>query len=117
MNRLLALQLGFACCAIVLLAMTIPGFWLHHRFLRGLRTRHPQLWQRFGRPTVVCPRSRRARRELIRWVESGGFQDLADPAFAADCRRYRAYGRAYGVAFAGLWLLFALIVVLRLTTA
>ena len=117
MTVLLASQLAFAGCAIALLAMTIPGFWLYQRFLAGLRTRHPDVWRRFGRPTVVFPRSRKARRELGRWVEVGGFEELADPAFAADCRRYRAYGRVYGVVFVSLWLLFALIALLRRTMA
>jgi len=40
-SPLLAPQIAFALCAVVLLAMTAPGFWLYARFLRALRRRHP----------------------------------------------------------------------------
>jgi len=113
MNVLLLPQLAFALCAAVLLAMTVPGFWLYGRFLRDLRVRHPEAWERLGRPTVVYYSSQQARRDLSRWVAEGGFEDLADPGFASDCRRYRAYGRVYGAVFTGLWILFAFVVGLR----
>jgi len=111
---LFAPQLAFALCALVLLSMTVPGFWLYHRFLRDLRQRHPETWEQLGRPTVVYYSSQQARRELSHWMAEGGFESLQDPGFAADCRRYRAYGRLYSAAFTGLWILFALIVSLRL---
>ena len=114
MNLVLAPQLAFALCAAVLLAMTAPGFVLYWRFLRDLRQRHPAEWQRLGRPTVVYYSSQQARRDLASWVAEDGFDRLADPAFAADCRRYRAYGRVYSAVFTGLWILFALVVSLRL---
>ena len=117
MNPLLAPQVAFALCAAVLLAMTVPGFWLYARFLRDLRTRHPVEWERLGRPTVVYYSSQAARRALSRWVADDGFEQLADPGFAADCRRYRAYGRVYSAVFTGLWILFALVVSIRLATA
>lgn len=113
MNALLAPQVAFAVCAVVLLAMTAPGFWLYRRFLRDLRERHPETWERLGRPTVVYYSSQRARRDLSRWVADDGFETLADPRFAADCRRYRSYARVYGAVFTALWILFTLIVGLR----
>jgi hypothetical protein len=109
-------QVAFALCAAALLAMTVPGFVLYRRFLRGLRERHPAEWERLGRPTVVYYSSQQARRELSRWLADGGFEALDDPAFAADVRRYRAYGRVYGAVFTGLWILFALVVSVRLAT-
>jgi hypothetical protein len=114
MSLILAPQLAFALCAAALLVMTVPGFLLYRRFLRDLRLRHPEAWERLGRPTVVYYSSQQARRELSRWVAEDGFDALSDPDFAADCRRYRAYGRVYGAVFTGLWILFALIVGLRL---
>jgi hypothetical protein len=110
-------QVAFATCAAALLAMTVPGFWLYRRFLRDLRERHPETWERLGRPTVVYYSSQRARRALSRWIAEDGFEGLADPGFAADCRRYRAYARLYGAVFTGLWILFALVVSVRLATA
>jgi len=50
-------------------------------------------------------------------VAEGGFEQLSDPDFAAECRRYRAYARVYGAVFTGLWILFALIVSMRLALA
>ena len=117
MNVQLAPQVAFALCAVALLAMTVPGFVLYRRFLRDLRSRHPSEWQRLGRPTVVYYSSQQARRDLSRWVADDGFDQLDDPAFAADCRRYRAYGRVYSAVFTGLWILFALVVSLRLAGA
>ncbi len=116
MNPLVAPQIAFALCAGVLLAMTAPGFWLYARFLRGLRTRHPAEWERLGRPTVVYYSSQSARRALSRWLADDGFDTLGDPEFSADIRRYRAYGRVYSAVFTGLWILFALIVGLKLFT-
>ena len=96
--------------------MTVPGFWLYARFLRDLRERHPGQWERLGRPTVVYYSSQQARRDLSRWVARDGFEELSDPEFAADCRRYRAYGRVYGAVFTGLWILFALVLSLKLAS-
>jgi hypothetical protein len=117
MTLLLAPQLAFALCAAVLLGMTVPGFLLYRRFLRDLRTRHPAVWERLGRPTVVYYSSQQARRDLNRWVAEGRFDSLSDPGFASDCRRYRAYARLYGAVLTGLWILFALIVSLKLALA
>lgn len=117
MSWLLGPQLVFAACAVLLLAMMVPGFWLYARFLRELRERHPEAWRLLGRPTVVYYSSQRARRELSRWLARDGFDDLGDPAFAARCRRYQSYARVYGAVFTGLWILFALIVSIRLATA
>jgi len=117
MSFLLVPQIAFAACAVVLLAMMLPGFWLYHGFLRDLRERHRDEWERLGRPTVVFYRSWRARRELSRWIADGGFEGLADPRFTATVRRYRAYERLYGAIFLGLWILFALVVSLRWATA
>ena len=68
---------------------------------------------RLGRPTVVYYASQADRRALGRWVSEGGFEQLGDPGFAASCRRYRAYLRAYGWTFAALWLLFGAVLALR----
>jgi len=106
-------QLGFALCAAALLVMMAPGFWLYRRFLRALRERHPDEWERLGRPTVVYYQSQDARRALHRFVAESGFERLGDPVFADTGRRYRAYARVYGAVFAGLWILFACVVVLR----
>jgi hypothetical protein len=106
------LQLAFALCAALLLAMGVPGFLLYRRLLRGLRERHPAEWERLGRPGLLYYASQRDRRALGRWISQGGFERLGDPDFAGFCRRYRAYLRAYGLLFGGLWLLFAAIVVL-----
>jgi len=117
MSLLCVPQIAFASCAAVLIVMMLPGFWLYRGFLRDLREQHRDEWERLGRPTVVYHRSWRARRELSRWIADGGFERLADPRFAATVRRYRAYTRLYGAVFAGLWILFALVVSLRWTTA
>ena len=107
------LQIAFAGCAVALLAMGIPGFVLYRRLLSDLRTRHPEEWQRLGRPTVIYYASQRDRRAFGRWVDEGGFEGLGDPEFAGYCRRYRRYLRLYGVLFAGLWILFAGVMGLR----
>ena len=93
--------------------MGAPGFWMYRRFLRDLRERHPDEWERLGRPNVVYYRSQAARRRLNRWVSDAGWETLGDPDFAARCRRYVAYLRVYGALFTGLWILFALILGVR----
>ncbi len=107
------LQLAFALCAALLLTLAAPGFLLYWRFLRDLRQRHPAEWESLGRPTVVYYSSLDARRALNRWIAEEGFDRLDDPYFAADCRRYRVYGKVYGTVFVALWVLFGLIVGMR----
>lgn len=109
MTATFQLQLAFALCAAAILAMGAPGFWMYRRFLRDLRERHPEEWERLGRPTVVYYSSQSARRALNRWIADAGFERLGDPGFAADCRRYVAYTRVYGALFVGLFILFALV--------
>ncbi|NNL67499.1 MAG: hypothetical protein HKP30_14715 [Myxococcales bacterium] len=107
------LEIAFALCALTLLAMIAPGFWLYRGVLRDLRERHPETWQALGRPTVVYYSSQAARRDLQRFVAEGRYEALDDPAFAAAVRRYRGYARVYSAVLGGLFVLFGLIVGMR----
>lgn len=108
-----SLELAFALCALTLLGMIAPGFWLYRGVLRNLRRRHPETWDRLGRPTLVYYASQDARRALQRWLAEDGAAALGDPALLRSVRRYRSYARVYGAVFVGLWILFAAIVWIR----
>lgn len=107
------LEIAFALCALTLLAMIGPGFWLYRGLLRDLRERHPETWQALGRPTVVYYSSQAARRELQRFLAEARYEALGDPAFAAAVRRYRGYARVYSAVFSGLFVLFGAILGMR----
>lgn len=113
MNVVFDVEAAFALCAATLILMIVPGFWLYRGVMHGLRDRHPETWEALGRPTVVYYSSQEARRALQRWLSDGAADSLGDPEFAASVRRYRRYASAYSAVFTALWILFALIVGMR----
>jgi len=92
----------FVASAFVLLALALPGFFLHWAFLRRLRAEHAETWQSLGRPSLVYYGSRLTGRQVMRFIREGTYKSLGDPYLDSLCRAYRICVAVYAVAFLGL---------------
>jgi hypothetical protein len=92
----------FIASALLLVALTVPGFLLHWAFLRRLRAAHAETWRSLGRPNIVYYGSRLTGTRVMRFIRDRSYQNLGDPYLDGVCRAYRLCVLVYAAAFVGL---------------
>jgi len=100
--RYLVAERLFMASAFVMLALALPGFFLHWAFLRRLRAAHNATWLSLGKPSVVYYGSRLTGAGVMRFLRDGAYKGLDDPYLDGVCRAYRICVAVYAVAFVGL---------------
>jgi hypothetical protein len=89
-----------AAAFVILMISCIVGFALHSYFLRELRSRHPDIWESLGRPTLIMNNSISNGLAVQRFLWRREYESLDDPEFVQLSRVLRTFGIAYLVLFA-----------------
>jgi uncharacterized membrane protein len=84
----------------VLLVAFVIGLTMHHHLLREMRSRHPDLWESLGRPTLVINNSVSNGLAVQRFLWRKDYEALHDPEFILLARRLRTFNLAYLAFFA-----------------
>jgi hypothetical protein len=85
-----------AAAAVVLGALCVS---YRYALLRGLRDRHPSLWDELGRPAPLGPPTPRSGRRLGAFLRSGRYYTVNDADLAAAARLYVVTRRVLGALF------------------
>ena len=86
----------------VLLVAVIFGLGIHYHFLRELRSRHPQVWDSLGRPTLVMNNSISNGLAVLRFLSRKDYEALDDPGFAQFAGRVRTFDICYTIFFGAI---------------
>lgn len=86
---------------LVLGVWVAVGFVLHSRFLKTLKTRHPDVWEALGSPSLFLNNSIKNGWAVQRFLHKKEYLALNDPLFTSQCNFARSFGRAYLVFFIG----------------
>jgi hypothetical protein len=79
----------------VLLVAVVVGLGLMHSFLQELKSRHPNVWESLGRPSVVANNSIANSLAVLRFLWRKEYKDLGDPNFANRATVVRKFNIAY----------------------
>lgn len=77
------------------------GFVLHSRFLKTLKTRHPDVLEALGGPNLFLNNSIKNGWAVQRFLHKKEYLALNDPLFTSQCNFLRSFGRAYLVFLLG----------------
>lgn len=78
------------------------GFVLHSRFLKILKTRHPDVWETLGKPSLFLNNSIKNGWAVQRFLFKKEYLSLNDPLFISQCNFLRSFGQAYLLFFVGI---------------
>jgi len=91
---------------VVLVALSVIGCVLDARFVRKMRSRHPELWQSLGRPTIIPNNSIVNGFAVQRFLWHREYESVDDPGFVQLARVLRTFGITYIVVFAVVLVIF-----------
>ncbi len=86
----------------ILMFSVLVWFVLMARLHRILRTRHPQIWNRIGRPTLFLNNTVQNGLVTIRFLLAGHFRELDDPTLVRLGSFMQVFFYAYTVIFISL---------------
>ena len=88
-----------ALAFVSLMIACIVGFGLHSHFLREMRSRHPEIWESLGRPTLIINSSVSNGLAVQRFLWRKEYESLDDPEFIQLARSLRTFNIAYLIFF------------------
>lgn len=83
----------------VFLALLVSAVFLQAGFVRTLRGRHPAIWERLGRPTMILSNSISTSLRVQRYLWSSKYKELGDSAVDRAASALKVVGVAYLLAF------------------
>ncbi len=97
----------FVIFGIIILAF-ITSIMLSSRVMKGLRTRHSDIWEAMGRPRRLILKDRITPDEEPFWIK--GYKELNDPKFESQVELLKMFNNVLGI----IVLVFLVLMVVKL---